>query len=259
MPRWISATPFRHPVFLLLLSLPALADALHAYLTITREPFRGAFDDFLHDILGWSLLISPVLVWCGWRKLLFVLVRRLRFRAKAAWTLAALLIPFLLVQFWWFHVGITPQEGHGFSPTLPRFLAGPAIGLAMGLIHVQQVRCRSLLGFLALTVSLGWVLIPPAMEMAMWTSPHWGGGSNWFTTIPFLGSTPDGLIIGLTIAKGAITDGLGTAYVYLPVLLLVAGIEIRVARLPWRSSLVTLAGILVFLPFFHEWENFWWD
>ncbi len=259
LPLWISATPFRHPFFLLMLAIPPLAHALHGLLSIVQEPFQGEFDGFLHGIKDWSWLISPMFVYCAWRKTLFVLNRRIHLDSRATRILIWLLIPFLALQLWWFQVGEAPTERHGFSPTIPRFFAGPAIGLAMGLLHVQAARQKSLLGFLTLVVALSWVIMPISLEMATWTSPRWGGGNNWFTVIPFLGSAANGLLFGLAMAKMMITSGLESAYLYLPFVLGCAFIEIKLRDLPLRSSLISLLGILAFLPFFHEWENYWID
>lgn len=259
LPRWISATPFRHPIFLVALAIPPLAYALHALLSITLEPFHGDFDIFLHLVKEWSLLISPLFVWCGWRKLLFVLNRRPSRSAKASLVLTWLLLPYLALQLWWFQVGESSIQPHRFSPTFPAFLAGPLIGFAMGFLHVRQARQPSLLGFLAITISLAWALLPFSLEVDAWTSGGWDSGNNWFNVVPLLGSAATGLVAGLSMSKMMITGFFSSAYFYLPLLLGCAFLEIRLKRLPVRSSLITLAGILTFLPFFHEWENYWWD
>lgn len=94
--------------------------------------------------------------------------------------------------------------------------------------------------------------------MAVLTPQHWNGQDNWFTAIPLLGSAANGLILGLSMMDLLHLRQLSPFFT-LPFLLGFTIIEIRLRGLPWRSSLLTLAGILVFLPFFNEWEYSWWD
>jgi len=205
------------------------------------------------------LLISPMIAYCIWRKLLFLLNRRLRLKDKAITVLTAFLLSFLALQLWWFQFGEATIKPHNFSPTIPSFLAGPMIGLAMGFLHVRNARQQSLLGFLALAFSLSWALMPLSLEIDARTSGGWQAGNNWFDVVPLLGSAMEGLMVALSMCKLMITQGGSSAYFYIPFLIGCAGIEIRLRGLPLRSSLITLAGILTFLPFFHEWMNYWWD
>lgn len=239
LPLWISATPFRHPIFLGVLAIPLLADALHS-------------------IKDWSLLIGPIFAYCAWRKLLYVLHRRLGLGSRTVWLLPSLFLALLLTQLLWWQFGEGSTEEHWFTSTLPSFLAGPLIGIGMGLLHVGSVRQRSVIVFFALLISLSWALIPISLEVAVLTPQHWNGQDNWFTAIPLLGSAANGLILGLSMMDLLHLRQLSPFFT-LPFLLGFTIIEIRLRGLPWRSSLLTLAGILVFLPFFNEWEYSWWD
>lgn len=256
LPRWISRTPLKHPAFLLLLAFPPLADALHGLLSITHEPFRNAYDDFLHDVIPWAYLISPMLCYCWWRRILFLIVRRTRLNDRGSLVLCGLLIPLLALQVYAFSLETEESSWRYYASTIPVFAAGPAIAFLLGLIHMQRRQKRSLHGFLALGCSLSWLLIPAMTEAAYLTAGQ-GGRNNWFSVIPFAGSAGEGLIfpylIPLQFLPNQGSMGFVVCCLLLAALLLA---EWRIRRLSLLSTLTTLATIVVFLPFFLEWSNF---
>lgn len=256
LPKWITETPFRHPIFLVVLLIPVVAFALHGALSITHDPFRNAFDDLLHGLFLWSFLISPMLFYCGWRKSLFLLNRRLRLSERCAWALTYLLVSFLLLQLYWFWAGTQHEAERGFSPMLPQFLAGPLIGITLGLLHVQQATKRSFLGFTTLVCSMAWLLFPVAATSSLLTDGK-GDGNNWFDAVPLAGSCADGLMLLLSMPyQSRIQD---TPWTFLAFFVGILLTEAWIRKLPFRSTMLSFACFLAVLPFFDEWQHFWWD
>ncbi|MGB0953082.1 MAG: hypothetical protein ACPG31_07640 [Planctomycetota bacterium] len=236
--------------------MPSIAFALHGALSITHEPFLNDFDSFLHMVSAWTFFTSPMLAYCLWRKTLHILVRRSGLGDGGAWLLSYLLIGFLLLQLYWFYTGPQHDAMRGFSPTLPEFLAGPIIALALGVIHVQQATQRTFLGVVTLFCSLGWLLFPVAATASLLTDGK-GHDNNWFDAVPIAGDCADALLFGITLLFMGLTQSSPWTLVFL-----LGGamlLEAWIRKLPFRSSLVSIASLTAILPFFHEWEHFWWD